>query len=138
MDSTLPLRHVGGVVTRALIPILGVLFLHWSAGNLLIVYFADTLASFFSVSVLAVGRLSGVDEESGPAWYRRLSTGAQLAGSGAMLAVILGGTRAWIGNSSGGLTLWQSSIASGQRGAKTQPTGILWRDGRLPLIVLNA
>ena len=89
MDSTLPLRHVGGVVTRALIPILGVLFLHWSAGNLLIVYFADTLASFFSVSVLAVGRLSSVDEESGPAWYRRLSTGAQLAGSGAMLAVIL-------------------------------------------------
>ena len=89
MDSTLPLRHVGGVVMRALIPILGVLFLHWSAGNLLIVYFADTLASFFSVSVLAVGRLSGVDKESGPAWYRRLSTGAQLAGSGAMLAVIL-------------------------------------------------
>ena len=89
MDSTLPWRHVGGVVARALIPILGVLFLHWSAGNLLIVYFADTLASFFSVSVLAVGRLFGVEEDSGPRWYRRLSTGAQLAGSGAMLAVII-------------------------------------------------
>jgi len=89
MESTLPWRHVGGVVARALIPILGVLFLHWSAGNLLIVYFADTLASFFSVSVLAVGRLHGVEEESGPGWYRRLSTGAQLAGSGAMLTLII-------------------------------------------------
>jgi hypothetical protein len=89
MDWTLPLRHVGGVVTRALIPILGVLFLHWSAGNLLIVYFADTLASFFSVSVLAVGRLHGVEEERGPGWYRRLSSGAQLAASGAMLTVVI-------------------------------------------------
>src|SRR5882724_2626918 len=89
MDSTFPWRHVGGVATRALIPILGVLFLHWSAGNLLIVYFADTLASFFSVSVLAVGRLYGVDETGGPEWYRRLYKGLQLAGSGAMLAVII-------------------------------------------------
>jgi hypothetical protein len=89
MDPSFPWRHVGGVATRALIPILGVLFLHWSAGNLLIVYFADTLASFFSVSVLAVGRLHGVEEESGPGWYRRLSSGAQLAGSGAMLTIII-------------------------------------------------
>lgn len=89
MDPSFPWRHVGGVVARALIPILGVLFLHWSAGNLLIVYFADTLASFFSVSVLAVGRLYGVEEESGPAWYRRLSSGMQLAASGAMLTLII-------------------------------------------------
>jgi len=89
MDPSFPWRHVGGVVTRALIPIIGVLFLHWSAGNLLIVYFADTLASFFSVSVLAAGRLFGVDEQSGPGWYRRLSSGAQLAASGAMLTLII-------------------------------------------------
>jgi hypothetical protein len=89
MGPALPLRHVGSVVVRALVPILGVLFLHWSASNLLIVYFADTLASFFSVSVLAAGRLSGVEETSGPDWYRRLSRGVQLAASGAMIALVI-------------------------------------------------
>lgn len=90
MDSALPLRHVGSVVARALVPIAGVLFLHWSASNLLIVYFADTLASFFSVGVLAAGRLSGVEKASGPEWYRRLSRGLQLAGSGALIALVIG------------------------------------------------
>ena len=90
MDSALPLRHVGSVVARALVPIAGVLFLHWSASNLLIVYFADTLASLFSVGVLAAGRLSGVEKASGPEWYRRLSRGLQLAGSGALIALVIG------------------------------------------------
>jgi hypothetical protein len=90
MDSALPLRHVGSVVARALIPIAGVLFLHWSASNLLIVYFADTLASFFSVGVLGAGHLSGVEEASGPEWYRRLARGMRLAGSGALIALIIG------------------------------------------------
>jgi len=89
MGPALPLRHVGSVVVRALVPIVGVLFLHWSASNLLIVYFADTLASFFSVSVLAAGRLSGVEETSGPDWYRRLSRGVKLAASGAMIAAVI-------------------------------------------------
>jgi hypothetical protein len=89
MDPALPLRHVGSVVARALIPIAGVLFLHWSASNLLIIYFADTLASFFSVGVLAAGRLSGVEQASGPEWYRRLSRGLQLAGSGALIALVI-------------------------------------------------
>jgi hypothetical protein len=44
------------VVPHTLIPIAGVVFLHWSVSNLLIVYFAGTLAAFSSVSVLAAGR----------------------------------------------------------------------------------
>jgi len=83
-------RHAGAVVTRALVPIAGVLFLHWSAANLLIVYFADTLAAFFAVSVLAAGRLSGGETPRGPAWYQRLVTGARLASSGAMITLIIG------------------------------------------------
>ena len=89
MDSVLPLRHVGSVVVRALVPIVGVLFLHWSASNLLIIYFADTLASFFSVGVLGAGHLSGVERTSGPEWYRRLTRGIRLAASGAMIALVI-------------------------------------------------
>jgi hypothetical protein len=89
-EPTLPLRHGASVIARALIPIAGVLFLGWSAGNLLIIYFADTLASFFSVSVLATGRLTAAAETGGPAWYQRVSAGLQLAANGAMLTAIIG------------------------------------------------
>ncbi len=88
-EPTIPWRHSGTVVARALVPIAGVLFLHWSASDLLIVYFADTLASFFSVSVLAAGRLGGIEETSGPSWYQRLSKGLQLASSGAGVTLIV-------------------------------------------------
>ena len=90
VDPPVQLRHAGDVVARALIPIIGVLFLQWSSENTLIIYFADTLAAFFSVGVLAAGRISPAEEKTGPDWYRRLSRGLQLAGSGAGVAFIIG------------------------------------------------
>jgi hypothetical protein len=41
------------------------------------------------VSVLAAGRLSGVQEASGAEWYRRLSRGVRLAGPGAVIALVI-------------------------------------------------
>jgi hypothetical protein len=90
VDSPPPSGHIAAVVVRNLVPIAGVLLLHWSAANLLIVYFADTLASFFAVSVLAAGRLSTIEKQDAPAWYQRLARGMHLAGSGAMAAIIIG------------------------------------------------
>jgi hypothetical protein len=89
-DPAMAWRHAGSVIARTLVPTAGVLFLHWSAANLLIVYFADTLAAFFAVSVLAAGRLSPSETPTGPQWYRRLVTGARLAGSGALVTLIVG------------------------------------------------
>jgi hypothetical protein len=90
IDPPIQLRHAADVVVRAMIPILGILFLRWSSGNTLIVYFADTLAAFFSVGVLAAGRTLPVEEKSEPGWYQRLCKGVQLAGSGVGLAFIIG------------------------------------------------
>jgi hypothetical protein len=45
--------HAINVVARALIPVFGIVFLGWSGGNVLLVYFADTLGSMYAVSVLA-------------------------------------------------------------------------------------
>jgi len=45
-------RAVNALV-RALIPILGVAFLGWSGTKLLVVYFADSLASFYAAAMLA-------------------------------------------------------------------------------------
>src|ERR1700674_4660027 len=47
------LFHAANVLVRALIPIFGVAFLGWSGTKLLVVYFADTLASFYSSAMLA-------------------------------------------------------------------------------------
>jgi hypothetical protein len=90
VDPPVQLRHAADVLTRALIPILGILVLQWSAANTLIVYFADTLAAFFSVGVLAAGRMTAVEEANGPGWYGRLSRGLQLASSGAGVALVVG------------------------------------------------
>ena len=89
-DPTTTRRHAETVIARTLVPIAGVLLLHWSAANLLIVYFADTLAAFFAVSVLAAGRLSPGETPTGTDWYQRLVTGARLASSGAMVTLIVG------------------------------------------------
>ena len=43
------------VVVRNAVPIIGALFFHWSAANLLILYFIDTL---LAVGVIAAGFLS--------------------------------------------------------------------------------
>jgi len=76
--ASLPLRDVIQVVVRAAVPVAGVLFLGWSAGNLLFVYLADVLASIYVVCVLACGRLFGFEAGEGPAWWRRLWLGVQL------------------------------------------------------------
>ena len=48
------LGHAANVITRALIPIFGVAFLGWSGTKLLVVYFADTLASLYALMTLVL------------------------------------------------------------------------------------
>jgi hypothetical protein len=45
--------HAINVISRALIPVFGIVFLGWSGGKVLLVYFADTLGSMYAVSALA-------------------------------------------------------------------------------------
>jgi hypothetical protein len=63
----LPLPEVVQVVVRAVVPLAGALFLRWSAGNVLFIYCADTLASMYAVCVLACARLFAFDAGGGPA-----------------------------------------------------------------------
>jgi hypothetical protein len=48
-----PLLHAANITLRALIPVFGIVLFGWSAGKVLLVYFADTLASMYAISVLA-------------------------------------------------------------------------------------
>jgi hypothetical protein len=45
--------NAANVIARALIPIVGIWFLDWSGTALLVVYFADTLASLYACAVVA-------------------------------------------------------------------------------------
>jgi hypothetical protein len=44
--------NAANVIARALIPIVGIFFLYWSGTKLLVVYFADTLASMYALMVV--------------------------------------------------------------------------------------
>jgi hypothetical protein len=67
------------LVVRAVVPVAGVLFFGWAAGNVLFVHCADVLAGLYVVCVLACARLVAFDDGGGPAWWRRLWSGTQLA-----------------------------------------------------------
>ena len=79
------LSHAANVLFRALIPIFGVAFLGWSGTTLLVVYFADTLASFYSAAMLAFyAAVTGSAEyqawmKNGTTVVKRLRTGIGVA-----------------------------------------------------------
>lgn len=64
-----PILHAINVVARALIPVFGIVFLGWSGGKMLMVYFADTLASMYAVSTLA-GYAAAQSEPEFLAWIK--------------------------------------------------------------------
>lgn len=59
------LPALASLVTRNLMPVLGVLFLGWSAPNLLALYFIDTLLAFAAVMLLVMGHITGMGEGKG-------------------------------------------------------------------------
>lgn len=101
MTLSPPLLHAANVSARSLIPVIGVVFLGWSGGKVLLIYFADTLASMYVISSL--GGYATMQSEpgfqasvkDGIALGRRLSIGIRVALMGlilpAMLAIPFGG-----------------------------------------------
>lgn len=96
-----PVLHAANVVARALIPVFGILFLGWSGGKVLLVYFADTLGSMYAVSILAAYAAAHTEPEF-QAWIKdgitplkrlRIVVGAALIGflGPVMVAIPFGG-----------------------------------------------
>jgi hypothetical protein len=61
--------NAANVIARALIPIVGIFFLDWSGTSLLVVYFADTLASLYACAVVA-GYAALLREAEYQAWTK--------------------------------------------------------------------
>jgi len=80
---------IASVVARNLVPVAGVLFLGWSAANLLVLYYIDTVVAFAVVVLLVVRHVTGMGKPDEPAralagpldWIR--------AGFGSLLGAVL-------------------------------------------------
>jgi uncharacterized protein DUF6498 len=89
MDTTATPPVIASLVARNLVPAMGVLFLGWSAGNLLVLYFVDTVLAFAVVVLLIARHITGLGKPGekgrplqGPLDWIRTGFGALL---GAML-----------------------------------------------------
>ena len=66
--------HAANVIARALIPIFGVIFLGWSGTKLLVVFFADTVASIYALMMLVLYATA----TTGPAYQSWVKDGLTL------------------------------------------------------------
>jgi hypothetical protein len=86
MDTTATPATIASIVARNLIAPFGVLFLGWSAANLLVLYYLDTVLEFAVVIVLVGRHVTGIGPEgaktrpfSGPLDWIRMSAAALFA-----------------------------------------------------------
>jgi hypothetical protein len=81
----IPPAAVVSIVARNLVPVAGVLFLGWSAANLLVLYFIDTVLAFAVVVLLVARHITGLGKPGargkplrGPLDWIRAALGALL------------------------------------------------------------
>ncbi len=87
MAAPLPPLALAQAVARNLIPLAGILFLGWSAPNVLILYFVDTL---FAMMVMFAGLMrSFLPPPSDEGWAARANAEVGYVGAGLFLAVVL-------------------------------------------------
>ena len=60
MDTLATPASIASLIARNLVPAVGVLFLGWSVGNLLVLYYLDTILSFAVVVLLVARHVTGL------------------------------------------------------------------------------
>jgi len=60
MDTLATPAGIASLIARNLVPAVGVLFLGWSAGNLLVLYYLDSILSFAVVVLLVARHVTGL------------------------------------------------------------------------------
>jgi hypothetical protein len=86
MDTTVTLPRIASLVSRNLVPVIGVLLLGWSAPDLLILYYLDTVLGLAVVVLLIARHVTGLGKVGergrpmkGPLDWARGAAGALLA-----------------------------------------------------------
>lgn len=79
--------EVGSLVVRNAVPLAGLVFFHWSAANLLILYFVDTL---LAIAVIVAGFLYSTSPvEEMPGFSERITTIASYAAGACFITLIM-------------------------------------------------
>jgi hypothetical protein len=117
---------VAQVVARNIVPLAGILFFHWNAANVLLLYFLDTI---LALAVIFAG-LASAFTAAGDGWADRLNgeVGAIVAGLflAGVVAIPLGVPIIFVLGPSG--FHWREALADGslQGGAAMQAVAALW------------
>jgi len=85
MDTLATPANIASLIARNLVPAVGVLFLGWSAGNLLVLYYLDTILSAAVVMLLIARHITGL----GKAGQRRRPLEGPLNWIGGTLIVLV-------------------------------------------------
>ena len=87
MSGRLRAPEIASLVARNAVPLAGLLFFHWSAANLLILYFVDTL---LAIAVIVAGFLySASPVEEMPGFSERLATIVSYAAGAGFVTLIM-------------------------------------------------
>ena len=86
METLATPASIASLIARNLVPAVGVLFLGWSAGNLLVLYYLDTILAFAVVVLLVARHITGLRKPgelglsvNGPLDWTKASLGSLLA-----------------------------------------------------------
>ena len=92
MDGTFTPIAIAQAIARNVVPLVGVLVFHWSAGNVLILYLLDTLLSMAVIIAGLASSLTPLPDDEGVGGWINAEAGYVLGGllTAALLAVPLG------------------------------------------------
>jgi hypothetical protein len=89
MDTTVTLPRIASLVSRNLVPVAGVLLLGWSAPDLLILYYLDTILGLAVVVLLIARHVTGLGKVGEPGRPMNGPRDWARAAAGALLAAVL-------------------------------------------------
>jgi hypothetical protein len=89
MDTTVTLPRIASLVSRNLVPVAGVLLLGWSAPDLLILYYLDTILGLAVVVLLIARHVTGLGKVGEPGRPMNGPLDWARAAAGALLAAVL-------------------------------------------------
>jgi hypothetical protein len=89
METLATPAGIASLIARNLVPAVGVLFLGWSAGNLLVLYYLDTILSFAVVVLLVARHVTGLGKPGERGRPLKGSLDWIKASAGSLLAAVL-------------------------------------------------
>ena len=87
MSAPLPATAIAQVIARNIVPLAGIVFLGWSARNVLVIYFVDTMLTMAVIFAGVLRKFAPPIENDG--WAARINGEAGMIGGGAFIMFVV-------------------------------------------------